>query len=139
MQAMIGRISVCLAKQFGRGLLLVAADADPDHVAITIADRQLENRAGCFRTELANCIEDPKHRDTEIALTSLAPSFQALENGCKILLAPQANAYGYVNLRMQNILRLKLLQQAVGDQFVVFASLQVIRHFLERHQKAGEV
>ena len=40
---------------------------------------------------------------------------------------------------MQNSLRLQIFHQAVGDQLVVFGSLQVFSYRLEGQQKAGEI
>ena len=59
-EAIVGGISVGIAEEFGRGLLLVTADSDGDHVAVAIADGQFKHLLCGLDSEVADGIEDPQ-------------------------------------------------------------------------------
>ena len=132
-------IGIDLAEKLRRSLLLVAADSDSDHMTVAVACSQLEHRPRGLGSKLPDRIKNPQQGDAEIPLTAVAAALQSLKQGGKVLLAVQADAHRHIDLGVQHILRLELLHQLVGDEFVVLGRLQVFRHRLERLQEAGEV
>ena len=58
-QTFAGGIFVLLAKQLGRGFLLVAADADTDYISILILRREFKDVLRCTGAEVADSVEDP--------------------------------------------------------------------------------
>src|SRR5579862_1365085 len=137
--AVISGPGVAIAKHLWRSFLLVAADAHAHNSTIVVTNRQLKNLLRCFGTELSYGIKKPQQGNAEVPLAAQATAFQAVENGRKILLAPQADSHGDVNLGMQNALFLQPLHQAVGDQFVIFRSTKVLGDVLEGEEKSGKV
>src|SRR5215467_15620880 len=108
-QALIFGIGVLLAKELGRGFLLVASNADANHVAIAIFCCQLDDFLCRLGTELAYGVEDPEQTYVEVFLSALAAALQAFEDGVEVLLAPEAHTYGNVNLGVEDVLGLQLL------------------------------
>jgi len=90
---MVRRPGVGVAKNLRRSFLLVAANADADNIPVVVAHGQLEDFLRSVSAELADGVEDPKQRDTEIARAAGAAAIQPFEDGSKILLSPKADSH----------------------------------------------
>src|SRR5262249_27698726 len=123
-------------KEFRSGSPFVPANADAHNVAVAIADCEFEDRTRGLHAEMTHSVEDPKQRDSEVTRAAFTSALQSLADGGKVLLAPQAHTYRRKDLGVQNIFCFQFLHQAVGDQFVIVAGLQVFRNVLERNQKS---
>src|SRR6266566_2682281 len=104
-QTVLRAISIDIAKKFGAGLLLVAANAEAGDAVALIADRELSYPLCFHGPELTHCIENPEQRCAEILLASLAAPLQTLKNRVEVLLPPQAHSNCDIYLGMQHILR----------------------------------
>src|SRR6267378_552246 len=139
MQTVLCTISIGITKKFGAGLLLVTANSEAGYAAALKADRELSHTL-CFRgPKLAYRIEDPEHRGAEIPLAPLAAALQPFNNCTEILLTPQADANGNVNLGVQDILCCELFHEAISNQFIIFRRLQIFGDRLEGHQEATKI
>src|SRR5215831_900830 len=138
-QAVIASAGVDIAEKFRLGFALIASDAEGDHVTIAITDGEIADRASSVRAELADSVEHPQERDAEVAGAAFASALEAFKDRVEILLAPQVDANRDVDLGVQDIFRLELLHQAIGDELVVSGSLEVFGDGLEGHQESGEV
>ena len=130
---------VGIAKKFGWGFLLIAADADGDYVAVVILNRELEDFLRGFGAELADGVEDPEQGDAEVACATGAAAVEAFEDGGEILLAPEADSDRNIHFGVQHAFFFQALHQAVGDEFVVFGRAQVLGDVFEGEQEAGEI
>ena len=128
-----------IAKQFRSGLPLVSADAESDHARTLKPHAQLGHLLCLICAKLAHGIKNPEQRNAEVAFPAFPAAFQSSEDRLEILLPPQAHSDRDVHFGVQHILRFELFHQSIGDEFVVFGSLQLFSHRLERHQKSGEV
>src|SRR6185312_5831437 len=90
-------------------------------------------------TELADSVEDPEQGNSKIALTPLAAALEAFKDGVEILLAPQADANGDINFRMEHVLRFQRFHEPVSDQLVVVGGLQIFGNGFEGHEKSDEI
>jgi hypothetical protein len=138
-ETVVEGVGVYAAEEFGRSFLLVAANADADHVALAVEDGQFENSLRLFDAEVAGGVENPEQRDAEIAGAAGASAFEGIEDGGEILLAAQADADRDVNFGVQNVLGFQLLHEAVGDEFVVVGAAEVLADRFERHEEAREI
>src|SRR5215472_262865 len=83
-ESLIRCIGILLAKKFWRAFLLVAANANADHIAITVFCRQLENRLGFLRAKLSDGVENPQQGHAEVFFAAPAPALQSFENRAKV-------------------------------------------------------
>src|SRR2546427_3604897 len=104
MQPVFAGLGIDVFEQFGRSLLLVAANSETNDIAITKLNGQVHYLLRSFRSELADCVEDPEQRDAKVFLTAHASAFEALENCCEILFPPQAYSNRNKDLGMQHVL-----------------------------------
>ena len=139
MKAVVGGVGVGIAEQFWLGLLFVAANSNRDHVAVAVADGQLKYLLRGFGSEVADGVENPQHRDAEVALPTLASAFQSFKDRREILIPPQADSHRNVDLGVQNVFFLQLLHEAVGNEFVVLRRAQMLGDSFEGHQETVEV
>src|ERR1700691_4680629 len=134
-QAVVSGPGVSVAKQLGRRFLLVASDADADDLAVVIADGQLEDFLRGLGPELAAGVEDPYQGDAEVASATGPAAIEALEDGSKILLTPEADSDRDVDLGVEHVFFFQPLHQAVSDEFVIVDSAQVLGDLLEGQQE----
>ncbi len=137
--AVVAGPGIGVTKEFGRGFQFVASDADADDFSIMIMDGEFKDVLRGFKAKLANSVEDPEKRDSEVASAAGAAAIQAFEDGGEILLAPEADSDRNVNFGMQNVFFFQALHQAVGDELVIFWGAEMLGDVLEGEQKTWEI
>src|SRR5438045_5000559 len=118
-QSVIRRVSVDAAKQFRRSFDLISSNANADYVAILVANRELKNFLRLFHSEVPRSVKNPKQGNSKLACAARASAFQAYKKGGEILFAIKADAHRHVNFRMQAVLSVQSLHQAIRDEFIV--------------------
>ena len=133
------------AEWLGAGDALVSAEADADDGRVLGAHFGgfAEDALGFFDGEVADGVEDPVERETQLKRGALAGAFEAGEDRLKargIEIAPHIDdADGDVDLGMDDALRGELLHHAPGCELVVFGACEPAGDGFEGFNEAGEI
>ena len=149
---MVGEAEACVAgasvestEGLGAGAALVATETDADDGGIlaTHFGGFAEDALRLLDSKVADGVEDPVNRETQLEGSALAGAFESLKDrfeAARIEVAPHINdADRDINFGMNYALSGKLLHHAPGREFVIFRLLQPTGNSLEGFNEAGEV
>ena len=111
----------------------------PVHRIAAELDGKIEDWLGFFGSELADGVEDPEQRDSEVFVAALAAPFQAFKNRREILLAPEADADRNRDFGVQDILRFQAFHQAINNQLIIFGRAQMAGDIFEGKKESRKV